>query len=315
MECMDCKISTRSEYYMVHEWLWKRVNPNISGLLCIGCLENRLGRELTKTDFTDAPINSTDIFDKSRRLLDRLGLKTADDLISLKMKKNFDKHLIYNLDNKMNSKINLGATKDGEEVVVDLVQDNIKLILLLGESASGKSVFHYNLYNQLIDQNTPNELSFIFIDNTRVDFSSFASDYVKEYTVGQEETMQELNNIQNELQSDTTSKNSLLVVHIEECNQFAQEPEKMAGFFAEFIKSKQNNNIIIVYSTSRPAEDAVPDWLINAADLKVVFKLANSIDAQRLNSGPEPLTFSEPGQRLLLFKDQKILCQPLPLNA
>lgn len=300
---------------MVQSWLWKKVNPNILGLLCIGCLEHRLGRELTRTDFTDAPVNSTDIFDKSRRLQNRLGLKTADDLISLKIKKNFDKHLIYNLDNKMNSKINLGMAKDGEEVIVDLVRDNIKLILLLGESGSGKSVFHYNFYNQLVDQNTPNELSFIFIDNTRVDFSSFASDYVKEYIAGQEEAMQELSDIQNKLQSDTINNNSLLVVHIEECDQFAQEPEKMADFFAEFIKSKQNNNIVIVYSTSRPAEDAVPDWLINAADLKVIFKLASDTDAQRLNSGPEPLNFSDPGQRLLLFKDQVISCKPLPINT
>jgi len=45
------------------------------GLLCIGCLERRLGRRLTPADFTDAPANDPSDRDsgRSRRFLDRLG--------------------------------------------------------------------------------------------------------------------------------------------------------------------------------------------------------------------------------------------------
>ena len=42
---------------MVHDALWLKANPTDSGMLCIGCLEVRLGRTLTSEDFTDAPIN------------------------------------------------------------------------------------------------------------------------------------------------------------------------------------------------------------------------------------------------------------------
>jgi hypothetical protein len=57
--CKDCKIDTLeiNEYYMVTGPVWEAACPEYRGMLCIGCLENRLGRELTASDFTDAPIN------------------------------------------------------------------------------------------------------------------------------------------------------------------------------------------------------------------------------------------------------------------
>ena len=63
--CTDCGIDTcsitaddRGEYYMVHAAIWRtatKLRP--ASLLCIGCLETRLGRTLTSADFTDAPVN------------------------------------------------------------------------------------------------------------------------------------------------------------------------------------------------------------------------------------------------------------------
>jgi len=57
-DCVDCGLNTACEYYMVHNALWKAagMNPH-GGMLCIGCLEERLGRKLTSADFTEAPVN------------------------------------------------------------------------------------------------------------------------------------------------------------------------------------------------------------------------------------------------------------------
>lgn len=59
-DCVDCKVNTAAndEYYMVHSHVWKQtgLGPH-GGMLCIGCLEERIGRKLTSADFTDAPIN------------------------------------------------------------------------------------------------------------------------------------------------------------------------------------------------------------------------------------------------------------------
>ena len=58
-DCVDCKTSTfNSQYYMVHDYLWEKAGMDKDGgMLCILCLESRLGRLLTEYDFTGAPVN------------------------------------------------------------------------------------------------------------------------------------------------------------------------------------------------------------------------------------------------------------------
>lgn len=75
--CLDCDEDTGAlgEYYMVHNHVWNEVADQ--GMLCICCLEDRLGRRLTSKDFTSAPINHPDgSFKQSARLRNRLSNKT-----------------------------------------------------------------------------------------------------------------------------------------------------------------------------------------------------------------------------------------------
>jgi len=64
--CHDCRWLTTAlgEFYMVHDHLWGQacqVSPRaIPRFLCIGCLEERLGRMLTPEDFTDCLLNDPD---------------------------------------------------------------------------------------------------------------------------------------------------------------------------------------------------------------------------------------------------------------
>ncbi len=80
--CVDCSVCTHeiNEYYMVHDHLWTRAGMT-TGMLCIGCLEKRLGRELNSADFTPYPVNHGPMFERSERLKRRLGYTTA--LLSL----------------------------------------------------------------------------------------------------------------------------------------------------------------------------------------------------------------------------------------
>lgn len=79
--CRDCRIDTSSkhkgiaEYYMVEDDVWESAGMTIDGgMLCIGCIEDRLGRKLTPSDFTNCLLNTEGIFPKSDRLKERLGL-------------------------------------------------------------------------------------------------------------------------------------------------------------------------------------------------------------------------------------------------
>lgn len=68
--CFDCGIDTLaigSNWYMVHDHVWTAAWPDtkqlngaakpLSEILCLRCLEQRIGRALTRSDFTDAPVN------------------------------------------------------------------------------------------------------------------------------------------------------------------------------------------------------------------------------------------------------------------
>jgi hypothetical protein len=46
---------------------WHRKVPGAE-ILCVGCLEKRIGRELAKADFTEVPINNPDRYAMSVRL-------------------------------------------------------------------------------------------------------------------------------------------------------------------------------------------------------------------------------------------------------
>ena len=86
--CADCGIGTMTlgEYYMVHRDVWEQAWAGrrkswhgVPGtkILCIGCLERRLGRALHRCDFTDAAINNPDDPTMSERLRNRLTTATA----------------------------------------------------------------------------------------------------------------------------------------------------------------------------------------------------------------------------------------------
>ena len=57
--CLDCGVNTslNEEYYMLTKEVWKEAVPDLVGMLCINCVELRLGRQLWPEDFMDSPIN------------------------------------------------------------------------------------------------------------------------------------------------------------------------------------------------------------------------------------------------------------------
>lgn len=74
--CIDCGVDTSNmqEYYMVQPALWKRHVPEDknNSMLCLGCLESRMDRQLVLDDFTDCPLNDKEYGNKSNRFLNRL---------------------------------------------------------------------------------------------------------------------------------------------------------------------------------------------------------------------------------------------------
>jgi len=75
--CNDCGVNvvTIGEFYMLHPDIWEdQLGLDWNDNLCIGCLEARIGRQVTFADMISIPSYSW-MQPSSDRLLDRLGFK------------------------------------------------------------------------------------------------------------------------------------------------------------------------------------------------------------------------------------------------
>lgn len=72
--CLDCAKDTgrMHEHYFVRLSLWLDAVGSKTGMLCVSCLEGRIGRPLDARDFTDAHINNPRLYPMSDLLRNRI---------------------------------------------------------------------------------------------------------------------------------------------------------------------------------------------------------------------------------------------------
>lgn len=105
-ECVDCKVNCmeNGEYYMVTDACWARAAiGKHDGMLCIGCLEARLGKKLNWRNFTDCPLNWRNALIPgygSARLQDRLLSSAASRWVKGAQEALFAKDVISYFESK-----------------------------------------------------------------------------------------------------------------------------------------------------------------------------------------------------------------------
>jgi len=189
------------------------------------------------------------------------------------------RHLLNNFMKKQTGvPVSIGLDTNLDEVTIDLYNDNVGLIILAGATASGKSIFHLNLYNQLESLKSDVNIQCIFIDTQLIEFADWHHHKQLLPTINKiEEAIKYLESV------DVTDKDikELLVIHIEECDLFMYPAEMKKALQRLLTANNRNKNrkICIVYSTSRVySPTTTPDWLLESASLRLAFKFANSRD-------------------------------------
>ena len=176
----------------------------------------------------------------------------------------------------MNLNLYFGKTKDGKRFEIDLIKKNLHTIFLTGSTGSGKSILHYHLYKQLILNNYPSELGFVFMDMTRVDFTGWKGPYLhRPVIVKPKEAIDYLEKI-----SEDPPKNKTVFIHIEEMDMMNYDPEKVERAWKKIHNSKEN--IYIVFSTSRPGKDVFTSKIKENTGMVIACITASKTDSETI---------------------------------
>lgn len=201
--------------------------------------------------------------------------------------------------------IYLGDVIDGERLELDFNAEEIRFVLLVGMTGSGKSVFHSHLYREFMCAYAPEELGFIFLDMTRVDFADWDPAYLAQPIVHDiEEAFQVLEN------AGTPDTDRKLLIHIEECDMVYRDRARME---AALDRLKTKENVMVVYSTSRSDPTYLAEWMRRYIDMKVVFAVSSMADSRFLLGNDAATSFTLPGERIVAYQDKQVRCMPLSL--
>ena len=214
----------------------------------------------------------------------------------------------------MNLQVNLGKNPNNEELLVNFGVQNINFTLLVGQSGSGKSVLGYHIYRQLKEQNTSEEITFILIDNVALEFTGWNQQSPYLYCpviTNQETAFQTLESIVGKL-SEINSGTKHYFIHIEECNQFAYDQERIQKILNSLLESKTDNKIHIIFSTSRPSPDIFTPELLQLMNLKVIFQLPTAENYQNISEGKLTDNFpTTTGEKIAILNQDIIQLLPL----
>jgi hypothetical protein len=73
--CLDCGLDTGQalEHYMLLDAVWALAGLGRESMLCVGCVEARLGCRLERSDFAPVKTNHPKVIQMSSCLLERIG--------------------------------------------------------------------------------------------------------------------------------------------------------------------------------------------------------------------------------------------------
>lgn len=155
-------------------------------------------------------------------------------------------------------------------------------LLLVGQSGTGKSVLEDRYIERLLKAFTPNELQFILLDMTGVDFSQLReshSDYIQTDVtfdatkgLGVLEQTTELA----EQRASKATEEPLLVLLIEECDMAATDQQRFDSLLIRINRVAATANIKVIYSTSRPAPNVLSQALLASFDLILAGQLVDA---------------------------------------
>lgn len=203
-------------------------------------------------------------------------------------------------------------TQPTESVTLDLTEEDIHFVLLVGALGAGKSFFHRFVYRELIQNHSPKEVLFLFLDATGKEAREWQhSLYLYRPIVkNPEEGLMMLEQLAKESAERRVLLRAIpeIVIHIEEDVFALYDRARFEKALREILRYRKTNQIYIFYSTSQVDYELLDNWLETFIDLRIVFKVDTEEEALWLTGETTPAHFISPGEHLLVFGHERIHC-------
>lgn len=155
-------------------------------------------------------------------------------------------------------------------------------LLLVGQTGTGKSVLEEKYLKRLITSHTADELKFVLLDMTGVDFSDIRENHpeyiLEDIKFDAEKGLELLNRFATTVaeRMETRTSIPLLVLCIEECDMAAVDQKRFDEALIKINGYAKVANVKVIFSTSRPAPDVLSKLLINSFDVILAGTLGES---------------------------------------
>lgn len=239
----------------------------------------------------------------------------------------------------------LGYTPYNNPLVLDLAK--MRHLLIVGEPGQGKSVLQQAIITSLLYSKRPDELKFIMIDTTLVEFNpyeSIAEKYIATFPGQSDPIVTDMNQVlsaltvlnkemerrfellvkaqirtihsynkaveENDFRVQGVRKMTYLVVMIDDwADIIATLGKEAIGLLRTLIWIGYWVGIHIVVSTQRPSSEILPDKIRNYIPTKIAFKMNHEIESNLVLGCPDAAWLIGRGDMLVQYDSELIRAQ------
>lgn len=178
----------------------------------------------------------------------------------------------------------IGKDKNANEITHNL--EKLPVILMAGQTGSGKSNLTHYFICSLLEQFSPEELKLVLVDCKQVEFNYFYKDspyLLSPIIYCYKENVPTFNELMREIDSRKNSKNKkpFIFIAIDEFSDLMYFcPDKMEKLVESVAKDGSEIGMGLVLYTSRPGRDVITEKIDQAVQTRIGLETASDNDSE-----------------------------------
>jgi DNA segregation ATPase FtsK/SpoIIIE, S-DNA-T family len=215
--------------------------------------------------------------------------------------------ICWDLDDESDTSIIIGKDENDDLKIKDLKE--LKNILIVGATGSGKSIFLHTVLTELLVRNSSDDLKVVIFDPKCFEFSKYNKDPHLLFPVlknNKEEILNALNNllnIVNERFENKGRKYPEIVVLVDEYCELFYIDEKVNDLFIEILKHGSEVGVHLILALQNPTKEIVGEQLRDLIPCRIVLLVTSKEESKLLIGSEDAVNLKGNGD--MLFKESE----------